>query len=72
MIFLGAPPLRKEEEVLGPGGDVFSTEPSLDRSSAFSQDWLDAYEGVSKQTISPEDGLWRKTKEALILMGPDE
>jgi beta-galactosidase len=69
--FLGAPPLldgRLNADAL-PGGESFSAEPVLNRSSGSpSHDWLDGYEGVSKQTVTAEAGLWKKTKEAALLL----
>lgn len=66
--FLGTYPLMGEETKAGPGGERFSVESKIDRGEiAFSHDWLDGYEGVSKQTVKVESGAWRKVREALVL-----
>lgn len=66
--FLGTYPLMGTEERSGPGGERFSAEPKIDRGEvAFSHDWLDGYEGVSKQTVRVESGAFRKVREALVL-----
>lgn len=66
--FLGTYSLMGEETKAGPGGERFSAEPKIDRGEiAFSHDWLDGYEGVSKQTVKVESGAWRKVREALVL-----
>ena len=67
--FLGAAPLRdRRAEAGGPGGELFDTEPVHDAGgSSPGHDWLDGYEGVSKQTVTPEAGSWKKTKEAVVL-----
>lgn len=66
--FLGTYPLMGEETEVGPGGERFSAEPKIDRGEvAFSHDWLDGYEGVSKQTVKVESSAWRKVREALVL-----
>lgn len=66
--FLGTYPLSGEIAAEGPGGERFSAEPKIDRGEvSFSHDWLDGYEGVSKQTVRVESGAWRKVREALTL-----
>lgn len=71
--FLGAPSLiqKNEKEPIGISNTVggkFDTEPAIDHGQAgFGHDWTDGYEGVSKQTVSPESGIWRKFKEASLL-----
>jgi len=69
--FLGAHPCLEGSvnEVSGPGGESFDTEPGLNRGSlSAGHDWLDGYENVSKQTISAEAGLWLKLKESFALL----
>jgi hypothetical protein len=67
--FLGAPPLFASKRAEAPGGDAFDAEPGLDRGTGSpSHDWLDGYEGVSKQTVPAESGIWKKTKESIILL----
>gem|GEM_PF-1487123 len=67
--FLGAAPLREGRTETGnPGGETFDAEPVLDTSGGSpGHDWLDGYEGVSKQTVTAESGLWKKTKEVTVL-----
>lgn len=66
--FLGTYPLMGREAGNVPGGERFSAEPKIDRGEvAFSHDWLDGYEGVSKQTVKVESSAWRKVREALVL-----
>lgn len=66
--FLGTYPLLSREQVLAPGGERFSAEPKIDRGEvSFSHDWLDGYEGVSKQTVNVESSAWRKVREAMVL-----
>lgn len=69
--FLGAPPCLGEgvPAHAAPGGGSFDTEPGLNREAlSVGHDWLDGYENVSKQTISPEAGLWLKMKEVFALL----
>lgn len=66
--FLGTYPLIAREQIAAPGGERFTAEPRIDRGEvSFSHDWLDGYEGVSKQTVSVESGAWRKVREAMVL-----
>ena len=71
--FLGAPPLVQKQggNIDGNsriGGEKFDAEPTIDRGqAAFGHDWTDGYEGVSKQTVKAESGIWRKFKEAMLL-----
>ena len=71
--FLGAPellPLKqaKSSSKAVPGGESFNAEPSLDRGQGGAgHDWTDGYEGVSRQTVKPESGIWRKLREMSIL-----
>ncbi|HEY3416194.1 MAG TPA: hypothetical protein VGM23_04850, partial [Armatimonadota bacterium] len=66
--FLGTQPLLQPQAAeQGPGGERFTDEPGLDRSTGASHDWLDGYEGVSKQTVPAEAGIWKKAKEACLL-----
>lgn len=70
--FLGAPPpsfATAARAEAGPGGELFDAEPSLDRGvGGPSHDWIDGYEGVSKQTAPPEASVWKKTREAILLL----
>lgn len=66
--FLGTYPLMGAGGASAPGGERFSAEPKIDRGEvSFSHDWLDGYEGVSKQTVQLESSAWRKVREALVL-----
>lgn len=66
--FLGLYPLMGNETQASPGGEKFSAEPQIDRGEvSVSHDWLDGYEGVSKQTVKLESSAWRKVREALVL-----
>ena len=70
--FLGAPTLTplygNSGSASRPGGDKFDAEPAIDRGDmGAGHDWTDGYEGVSKQTVKPESGIWRKFKEAMLL-----
>lgn len=66
--FLGTYPLLGGSSNSGPGGERFTAEPKIDRGEvSFSHDWLDGYEGVSKQTVQVESSAWRKVQEALVL-----
>lgn len=66
--FFGTYPLMGSGGEGAPGGERFSAEPKIDRGEvAFSHDWLDGYEGVSKQTVKVESSAWRKVREALVL-----
>ncbi|MHB9026270.1 MAG: beta-galactosidase [Armatimonadota bacterium] len=66
--FLGTQPLLQQQvSGQGPGGERFTDEPGLDRSAGVSHDWVDGYEGVSKQTVPAEAGIWKKAKEACLL-----
>lgn len=66
--FFGTYPLMGNDTENGPGGERFTAEPKIDRGEvAFSHDWLDGYEGVSKQTVKVESSAWRKVREALVL-----
>ena len=52
-----------------PGGELFDAEPALNRGQGVSgHDWLDGYEGVSKQTVAAPGGVWWKTRESTILL----
>ncbi|MDD3926384.1 MAG: beta-galactosidase [bacterium] len=70
--FLGMPAQLEDaarQDRAVPGGETFDAEPVLDRGeSASGHDWLDGYEGVSKQTVPARAGVWSKTKEATILL----
>lgn len=66
--FLGTYPLLQQASMAGPGGERFTAEPKIDRGEvSFSHDWLDGYEGVSKQTVQVESSAWRKVREAMVL-----
>jgi len=71
--FLGAPQLTRRAGkdpagALNTGGGKFDVEPGIDLGqAAFGHDWTDGYEGVSKQTVMPESGIWRKFKEVILL-----
>jgi hypothetical protein len=68
--FLGFPSASDEFRATATaGGETFDAEPALARGEGTSgHDWLDGYEAVSKQTIAAESGVWKKTKEAVLLM----
>ncbi|MHB9131317.1 MAG: beta-galactosidase [Armatimonadota bacterium] len=68
--FLGVPPLLAvKASGQGPGGERFDAEPTLDKSAGSpSHDWLDGYEGVSKQSTPAEAGVWKRNKEAALLL----
>lgn len=66
--FLGLYPLMGKNTQTSPGGEKFNAEPKIDRGEvSVSHDWLDGYEGVSKQTVQLESSAWRKVREALVL-----
>lgn len=66
--FFGTYPLMGDAQNNAPGGEKFTAEPKIDRGEvSFSHDWLDGYEGVSKQTVKVESSAWRKVREALVL-----
>lgn len=70
--FLGAPSAATQAREEGgpvPGGDRFDAEPALDLGAGVSgHDWLDGYEGVSKQTLVATANVWRRVKESGILL----
>ena len=69
MDFLGTPQFDTNVgDSTVPGKNNFGAEPSLEKSNDLAgHDWIDGYEGVSKQTIPPEAGLWKKIKETALL-----
>ena len=69
--FLGAQPCldKENKKASGPGGESFAAEPALNRGAlSAGHDWLDGYENVSKQTVTPESGQWMRLKETFILL----
>lgn len=72
--FFGAPELLKCENheskiTFSGGGESFDTEPVLDKTdNAISHEWIDGYEGLSKQTVKPESGMWKKVKDSMLLL----
>ncbi|MFA7231742.1 MAG: beta-galactosidase [Victivallaceae bacterium] len=69
--FLGAQPClnKTSKNASGPGGESFAAEPALNRGAlSAGHDWLDGYENVSKQTVTPESGQWMRLKETFILL----
>ena len=48
--------------------ETFDAEPTLDRGDQSpGHDWTDGYEGVSKQSVPPQAGIWKRTKETALL-----
>ena len=72
--FFGTPALFENESqedaaCFAAGGESFDAEPVLDKSDgAVGHDWIDGYEGVSKQTVKPEAGMWKKVKDSMLLL----
>ncbi|MBU4285655.1 MAG: beta-galactosidase [Verrucomicrobia bacterium] len=70
--FLGAPALlgKVDRKSLGvAGGERFDAEPALGGGEITTgHDWLDGYEGVDKQTVAAEEGIWKRNKEASLLL----
>ncbi len=72
--FLGAPwhpadTAKTTGRAAAPGGLAFDAEPVLEQAGKVTgHDWLDGYEGVSKQTTAPETGVWHRTREAMVML----
>lgn len=66
--FLGTNDLLPTNVSLVSQAEAFGAEPTLDRGAVSGAEWLDGYEGVSKQTVSAQTGQWRRFKEAALLL----
>lgn len=71
--FFGAHDLLKHEKstdkvIFSTGGEIFDSEPVLDRDGTVGHDWIDGYESVSKQTAKSEAGMWKKVKDSMLLL----
>ncbi len=67
--FLGTYPLISDDTATtSPGGELFTAEPKIDRGEvAVSHNWVDGYEGVSKQSVKLESSAWRKVRETNVM-----
>ena len=65
--FLGVPVQHDREGIPSSSNLEVNVEPAIKKSSS-GHEWLDGYEGVDKQTLTPENLLWHDLTEFLILL----
>ncbi|MDD3725711.1 MAG: hypothetical protein PHI44_00725, partial [Candidatus Ratteibacteria bacterium] len=65
--FLGLPVQQDKKDMSASSTFDVNVEPAI-KKSAGGHEWLDGYEGVDKQTLTPEGLLWNDINEFLVLL----